>query len=33
MINRLEEAWGSKNIIKYRISEKGREILRDARTV
>jgi predicted transcriptional regulator len=29
MINRTEEAWGSKTIIKYKISEKGREILRE----
>jgi predicted transcriptional regulator len=29
MIDKVEEAWGSKNIIKYRISEKGREILRE----
>ena len=27
MINKSEEAWGSKIIIKYRISEKGRQIL------
>ena len=29
MINKAEEAWGSKIIIKYRISEKGRQILRE----
>ena len=29
MINRAEEAWGSKTIIKYKISEKGSEILRE----
>ena len=29
MINKSEEAWGSKVIIKYRISEKGRQILRE----
>ncbi|CAN5120128.1 MAG: hypothetical protein QOA17_11565 [Nitrososphaeraceae archaeon] len=29
MINKSEEAWGSKIIIKYRISEKGRQILRE----
>jgi predicted transcriptional regulator len=29
MINRTEEAWGSKTIIKYEISEKGRQILRE----
>ena len=29
MINRTEEAWGSKTIIKYKISEKGRQILRE----
>ena len=27
MINRTEEAWGNKTIIKYTASEKGREIL------
>ena len=29
MINKSEEAWGSKIIIKYMISEKGRQILRE----
>jgi predicted transcriptional regulator len=29
MINKSEEAWGSKIIIKYKISEKGRQILRE----
>jgi predicted transcriptional regulator len=29
MINKIEEAWGNKTIIKYKVSEKGREILRD----
>jgi predicted transcriptional regulator len=29
MINRAQEAWGSKTIIKYKISEKGSEILRE----
>jgi predicted transcriptional regulator len=29
VINREEEAWGSKTIIKYKISERGREILRE----
>jgi predicted transcriptional regulator len=29
MINKIEEAWGSKNIINYKISEKGREILKE----
>ena len=29
MINKSEEAWGSKIIIKCRISEKGRQILRE----
>jgi DNA-binding PadR family transcriptional regulator len=29
MINRTKEAWGSKIIIKYKASEKGREILRE----
>lgn len=29
MINKTEEAWGSKIIIKYKISEKGRQILRE----
>ena len=28
MIERKNEAWGSKSIIKYKISEKGREILK-----
>ena len=28
IISRTEEAWGNKTIIKYRVSEKGREILR-----
>jgi predicted transcriptional regulator len=28
LIVRTEESWGSKTIIKYRVSEKGREILR-----
>ena len=29
LIARMQEPWGSKSIIKYRISEKGREILRE----
>jgi predicted transcriptional regulator len=29
LIARMQEPWGSKTIIKYRISEKGREILRE----
>jgi predicted transcriptional regulator len=29
MIKRVEEAWGSKTIIKYSISEKGSSILRE----
>jgi predicted transcriptional regulator len=29
LIERFEEAWGSKTIIKYRMSEKGRAILRE----
>jgi predicted transcriptional regulator len=29
LINKLEEAWGSKTIINYKISEKGREILKE----
>ena len=29
MINKSEEAWGSEIIIKYKISEKGRQILRE----
>jgi predicted transcriptional regulator len=29
MIRRVEEAWGSKTIIKYSISEKGSSILRE----
>jgi predicted transcriptional regulator len=29
LINKLEEAWGSKTIINYEISEKGREILKE----
>jgi predicted transcriptional regulator len=29
MISRTEEAWGNKTIIKYKASEKGREILRE----
>jgi predicted transcriptional regulator len=29
LINKLEEAWGSKVIINYKISEKGREILKE----
>lgn len=29
IINRREEAWGSKTIIKYMVSEKGRGILRE----
>jgi predicted transcriptional regulator len=29
LIARIEEEWGSKTIIKYRISEKGRAILRE----
>lgn len=29
MIVRTEEAWGNKSVIKYRVSEKGREILKE----
>jgi predicted transcriptional regulator len=29
LITRMEESWGSKTIIKYRVSEKGRAILRE----
>jgi predicted transcriptional regulator len=29
LIVRVEESWGSKTIIKYRVSEKGRAILRE----
>jgi predicted transcriptional regulator len=29
MIIRTEERWGNKNIIKYRVSEKGNDILRE----
>jgi predicted transcriptional regulator len=29
MISRMEEAWGNKIIIKYKASEKGRDILRE----
>jgi predicted transcriptional regulator len=29
LINKLEEAWGSKVIINYKISGKGREILKE----
>lgn len=29
LIVRIEEEWGSKTIIKYRLSEKGRAILRE----
>jgi predicted transcriptional regulator len=29
MIDRMEEAWGNKMVIKYKVSEKGREILRE----
>ena len=29
LINKLEEAWGSKTIINYKISERGREILKE----
>ena len=29
IINRTEEAWGNKTIIKYSVSQKGREILRE----
>ena len=28
-ITRINEPWGSKTIIKYRVSEKGREILNE----
>jgi DNA-binding PadR family transcriptional regulator len=28
-ISRIDEPWGSKTIIKYRVSEKGREILKE----
>jgi predicted transcriptional regulator len=29
LITRTQESWGNKTIIKYRMSEKGREILRE----
>ena len=29
MISRVEETWGSKIIIKYRVSEKGQTILKE----
>jgi predicted transcriptional regulator len=29
LINKFEEAWGSKTIINYKISEKGMEILKE----
>jgi predicted transcriptional regulator len=29
LISRTEESWGSKTIIKYKVSEKGRAILRE----
>jgi DNA-binding PadR family transcriptional regulator len=29
LITRMEESWGSKTIIKYRVSEKGRATLRE----
>jgi predicted transcriptional regulator len=29
LIVRMEESWGSKTIIKYKVSEKGREILKE----
>lgn len=29
IITKTEEAWGNKTIIKYKVSNKGREILRD----
>lgn len=29
LISRMEESWGSKTIIKYKVSEKGRAILRE----
>ena len=29
IILRTEEAWGNKTIIKYKVSEKGRQILRE----
>jgi predicted transcriptional regulator len=29
LILRIEEPWGSKKIIKYRVSEKGRELARE----
>lgn len=29
MIIRTEERWGNKNIIKYKVSEKGNDILRE----
>ena len=29
LIVRTEESWGSKTIIKYRVSQKGREILKE----
>ncbi len=29
IIDRIEEAWGNKMVIKYKASEKGREILRE----
>jgi len=28
-ISRINEPWGNKTIIKYRVSEKGREILKE----
>ena len=28
LISRIEEPWGNKTIIKYKLSEKGRDILR-----
>jgi DNA-binding PadR family transcriptional regulator len=28
-ISRINEPWGSKTIIKYQVSEKGREILKE----
>ena len=29
LIERFEEAWGNKTIIKYRVAERGRQILRE----
>jgi hypothetical protein len=29
MIDRIEEAWGSKTVIKYKVPEKGKALLRE----